>query len=211
MSDKKKFLRYLSEIYKALGSESKGAKSAIDELKKLVETLPDAPKKAASSEALTFPSGIRGFALFSDGACRGNPGPGSWAALGMNEQHQIIFSEASYEPITTNNRMELLGAINALKLLIKERQGVLNEEVHLYSDSKYVTEGITAWVPMWKSRGWKKADNKAPENIDLWMELTEFSERFKNLKFHWVKGHAGHAHNERVDQMCNDVLDQFTN
>jgi ribonuclease HI len=205
---KKKFFKYLNELEKAFKAHGLDAREELEALSFLIEQLPE--EVSLEKAPLSFPAGIKGYALYSDGACRGNPGPGAWASLGMSEDHQIIFKEAAYEPITTNNRMELLGAINALKLLMNFKSSVLNEEVHLYSDSKYVTEGITAWVPMWKSRGWKKADNKAPENIDLWMELTELAERYKKLRFHWVKGHSGHAHNDQVDLMCNEVLDQFT-
>lgn len=156
----------------------------------------------------------KGLALFTDGACRKNPGPGSWAALGMEIKSgklEICFESSGIDVPTTNNRMELSGAINALRLskdYLIDSEADLNGPVFLFSDSKYVIEGIEKWVPGWKQKGWKKADKKTPENIDLWQELDNLCQEFNFLKFIWVKGHAGHPQNEFADQLCNKALDE---
>jgi len=155
---------------------------------------------------------VGSFFLFSDGACRGNPGPGSWAAIGQNAKAEVIFESSGIDVYTTNNRMELQAAIMALQDLLGHlKEGgeyTLDQaKVFLYSDSKYVIDGISKWVPGWKARGWKKADNKAPENIQLWKEFDELAETFTHLKFHWVRGHMGHPQNEFVDNLANHALD----
>lgn len=152
------------------------------------------------------------FALFSDGACRGNPGPGAWGSIGQNAEGELIFESSGVEVSTTNNRMELIGAIDALESL----KNHLNEElcggaakanVFLYSDSKYVVDGMKSWVAGWKKRGWKKADKKVPENVELWQQLDAIKGDFWQVNWHWVKGHAGHPQNERCDQIANNALD----
>ena len=109
---------------------------------------------------------------------------------------------------TTNNRMELEGALQALEALTREDTKALSKSVFLYSDSKYVVDGIEKWVPGWKKRGWKKADKKEPENLALWQELDTVVGKFKKLRFQWVKGHAGHPQNEYCDQLANQALDE---
>ncbi len=143
------------------------------------------PEEVVSSNA---------YALFSDGACRGNPGPGAYGALGQMPNADKLFEASGVELRTTNNQMELKGAIVALdKILSCWEEGSLEVgAVFLYSDSKYVVDGIQKWVPGWKRRGWKKADNKAPENLDLWQELDVLVSKFDELQFKWVKGHSGH-------------------
>ncbi len=151
------------------------------------------------------------FALFSDGACRGNPGPGSFGMLAQNNAGDVIFEGSGVDNPTTNNRMELEGAIVALENLVeflKENPPKAKPHVWLFSDSKYVVEGVEKWVAGWKARGWKKADKKEPENVDLWKRLDETTKLFTNLKFKWVKGHAGHPQNERCDQLANIALDE---
>lgn len=148
----------------------------------------------------------KAMALFSDGACRGNPGPGAWGVLGQTPDEKIAFEKSQMEFETTNNQMELMGAIEGLEELIK--LGQEGEEVFLYSDSKYVVNGITQWVWGWKKRGWKKSDKKTPENLSLWQKLDELRLRFPKIHFRWIKGHAGHPQNEYVDQLANNALDR---
>jgi ribonuclease HI len=153
-----------------------------------------------------------GFAIFSDGACRGNPGPGSWAVIIQNHKGEFVLKSSGVDIPTTNNKMELEGVIRGLRGLmdkfVEEGFSQSSEPVFVYSDSKYVIEGIEKWVPGWKNRGWKKADNKTPENLEQWKELDALKHNFENLNFHWVKGHAGHPQNELCDQMCNTALDE---
>lgn len=132
--------------------------------------------------------------IFTDGACKGNPGPGGWGALLRMGHHEKELSGAEAE--TTNNRMELTAVIKAL--------GALTEPcaVKLYSDSKYVIDGITKWAEGWVKRGWKTAAKKPVLNDDLWRELIDLSARH-DVTWHWVKAHNGHPENERVDQLAS--------
>jgi ribonuclease HI len=136
--------------------------------------------------------------IYTDGACRGNPGPGGWGALLIagDSRRELAGGETN----TTNNRMELTAAIEALK--------VLKRPVHvtLYTDSKYVCTGIQEWLPQWKRRGWKTADRKPVKNVDLWQALDAAREPHV-IKWQWVKGHAGNAGNERVDALANEAID----
>ena len=138
--------------------------------------------------------------LYCDGACLGNPGPGGWGyllrvhlATGIQEKEG-----SGPETDTTNNRMELMAAIRGLETLSKPCQ------VLLQSDSQYVVKGITAWLKDWKRRGWKKADGKPVLNVDLWQALDAQLARHQ-VEARWVKGHAGHAENERVDRLANEA------
>jgi ribonuclease HI len=136
---------------------------------------------------------------FTDGACRGNPGPGGWGALLRFEGREKELSGG--EPATTNNRMELTAAIRALEALREPCR------VDLYTDSTYVKNGITTWLPGWRRRGWKTADKKPVKNQDLWLELSELTARHE-VAWHWVRGHAGHAENERADRLANEGLER---
>jgi ribonuclease HI len=139
--------------------------------------------------------------IYTDGACRGNPGPGAWAFLLRYERHEKHEKTASgVEKSTTNNRMELMAAIQALKTL---RESC---EVELYTDSQYVQKGISEWLPAWKKRQWKKADKRPIKNVDLWQELDKEASRHQ-IAWHWVKGHSGHFENELVDRLANEALD----
>jgi ribonuclease HI len=132
--------------------------------------------------------------IYTDGACKGNPGPGGWGALlrsGTRERELY-----GGEPATTNNRMELTAVIRALAAL-KQRS-----RVEVYTDSEYVMKGITEWLAAWKRRGWKTADRKPVKNVDLWRELDELAGRHE-VSWHWVRGHAGHPENERADALAN--------
>jgi len=136
--------------------------------------------------------------IFTDGACKGNPGPGGWGVLlrmGKNEKEM-----SGGEPDTTNNRMEMQAAIEGLSALIEPCK------VDLYTDSKYVVDGITKWVHGWKKRGWINASKKPVRNDDLWHALIEAELRHE-VSWHWVKGHNGHAENERVDRLASDAAD----
>jgi ribonuclease HI len=136
--------------------------------------------------------------IYTDGACRGNPGPGGWAAvLTMGEREKEI---SGAENPTTNNRMELQAVIGALKALKRP------VEVRLYTDSQYVRRGILEWVPQWKARGWKTADKKPVKNQDLWLVLDTEAARHR-IEWHWVPGHAGVPGNERVDALANAAID----
>jgi ribonuclease HI len=136
--------------------------------------------------------------IYTDGACSGNPGPGGWGALlrfGGNEKEL-----SGAENPTTNNRMELMAAIEALKALKRPCA------VDLYTDSKYVKDGITSWIFGWQKRGWKTADNKDVKNAELWQALLAATQRHQ-VAWHWVKGHAGHEENERVDALARAAIE----
>ena len=145
-------------------------------------------------------------ALFTDGACRGNPGVGAWGAMGQKSDNSILFEKSGIERLTTNNKMELTGAIMALEEVILRKD--TNKQIFLYSDSKYVVNGIKSWVYTWKKRGWKKADGKIPNNLELWQKLYHLREQFSQIHFRWVAGHSGHPQNEFVDQLANHALDE---
>ena len=139
--------------------------------------------------------------VFTDGACRGNPGPGGWGALLRYEgtEKELYGGEAN----TTNNRMELMAAIMALESLNRECQ------VRLTTDSEYVKNGITQWLPKWKARGWRTASKTPVKNADLWQRLETAAAQHK-VQWHWVRGHSGHAENERADQLANRGIDELT-
>jgi ribonuclease HI len=134
--------------------------------------------------------------IFTDGACSGNPGAGGWGAILRCGEAEKELSGGENE--TTNNRMELTAVIEALKALKKECQVVL------YTDSRYVMDGVTKWLPNWKQTGWRTANKKTPvKNVDLWHELDSELEKHR-IKWVWVKGHNGHCENERVDKLARD-------
>jgi ribonuclease HI len=138
--------------------------------------------------------------IYTDGACRGNPGPGGWGALmRCGDQEREIYGG---EPATTNNRMELTAAIRALETLKRRCQ------VEVYSDSKYLRDGITTWLSDWKRRGWKTADRKPVKNQDLWEQLDALAAAH-DVEWHWVRGHDGHPENERADQLANRGVDEL--
>jgi ribonuclease HI len=136
--------------------------------------------------------------IYTDGACRGNPGRGGWAALLLLGEHEREISGA--EALTTNNRMELTAVIRALEALKRPVQA------RVYTDSQYVRRGITEWLVAWKARGWRTADRKAVKNQDLWQRLDELSARHQ-IEWHWVPAHAGVPGNERVDRLANLAID----
>jgi len=137
--------------------------------------------------------------IYTDGGCRGNPGPGGWGAVliyGGSEKDLY-----GYEEETTNNRMELMAAIQALEMLKRPCK------VALTTDSQYVRQGILEWMEGWKSRGWKTAAKKPVKNKDLWQRLDEATKKH-DIEWHWVKGHSGHAGNERADDLANRAMDE---
>jgi len=135
--------------------------------------------------------------IYTDGACAGNPGPGGWGAVLVSGRHRRELS--GFEPATTNNRMELMGAIAALRTLTAPC------EVDLHTDSQYLRNGMHEWLARWKRNGWKTADRKPVKNADLWEELVTAAERHR-VDWQWVKGHDGHPDNERADRLaCNAV------
>jgi ribonuclease HI len=138
--------------------------------------------------------------IHTDGACSGNPGPGGWGALlEYNGTEKEIWGG---EKPTTNNRMELMGAIRALGALKKP------SAVDLYTDSIYVRDGITKWIHNWKRNGWKTADKKPVKNAELWQELDAAIQQH-DVAWHWVKGHAGHVENERADELARRGLEEI--
>jgi ribonuclease HI len=136
--------------------------------------------------------------IYTDGACRGNPGPGGWAAVLSAGGREKELTGA--ENLTTNNRMELRAVIAALQALKRP------VDVRLYTDSQYVRRGVLEWLPQWKARGWKTADKKPVKNQDLW-ELLDVEVAKHRIDWHWVKGHSGVAGNERCDALANAAID----
>jgi ribonuclease HI len=191
-------------------------KKAIDLLTKLAEGIEEKESATAGIAGDEFgvpkeAADVDAFTLYSDGACRGNPGPGAWGSLGQDPAGTLLFEISGIDFRTTNNRMELEGAIKAIETFIEHlevNELPLSTPVFLYSDSKYVVDGLEKWVPGWKGRGWKKADKKAPENLELWQQLDALKGRVPQINLRWVKGHAGHPQNERCDQLANIALDE---
>ena len=136
-------------------------------------------------------------AIYTDGACSGNPGPGGWGAVLLHGGHRREISGAA--PATTNNRMELTAAIRALEALTRP------SEVALYTDSTYLKDGITRWLPNWKARGWRTASKSPVKNRDLWETLDTLAAQH-DVTWHWVKAHAGNAENERADTLARAAL-----
>ncbi|WP_443971747.1 ribonuclease HI [Sphingobium sp. CR28] len=134
--------------------------------------------------------------IFTDGACKGNPGPGGWGAVIRYGAHEKELSGG--EALTTNNRMELAAAIEGLNALTRSCRVVL------HTDSKYVMDGITKWIHGWRRNGWRTADKKPVKNADLWQALEAASARHQ-VEWRWVKGHAGHPENERADRLASDA------
>jgi ribonuclease HI len=138
--------------------------------------------------------------IYTDGACRGNPGPGGWGALLRYGDHEKKMLGA--ETDTTNNRMELMAAIQALSSLREPCK------IDLYTDSQYVQKGITEWLANWKKKNWKKSDNHPVKNADLWQLLDKEANRHQ-IKWHWVKGHSNHPENDLVDALANQAIDDL--
>jgi len=145
-------------------------------------------------------AGAKRVDIFTDGACSGNPGPGGWGGiLRFGGREREIFGG---ESATTNNRMEMLAAIMALETLTEP------VEAHVHTDSQYLQLGISTWLKQWKARGWKTADKKPVKNVDLWQRLEAAIARHR-VHWHWVRGHAGHAENERADALAREGMKPF--
>jgi ribonuclease HI len=138
--------------------------------------------------------------IYTDGACRGNPGPGGWGAVLRYQGHEKTLYGA--EAMTTNNRMELMAAIRALESLKRHCR------VRLTTDSQYVQKGITEWLPNWKKRGWKTAARKPVKNADLWQRL-DAAITGHDIRWEWVRGHSGHPENEQADALANQAIDEL--
>ena len=138
--------------------------------------------------------------IYADGACRGNPGPGGWGVIlrSRGTERELFGGESA----TTNNRMELTAVIRALEALKRRCR------VAVYTDSQYVQKGISEWIHSWKRRGWRTADKKPVKNEDLWRRLDELA-REHSIEWHWVRGHSGHAENERADALANRGIDEM--
>ena len=138
--------------------------------------------------------------IFTDGACSGNPGPGGWGAIlrVANREREL----SGGDPATTNNRMELMAAIMALEALKRPCK------VRLLTDSNYVRDGVTKWIHGWKKNGWRTADKKPVKNVELWQRL-DAARAPHQVNWIWVKGHSGHAENERADQLARDEIDKL--
>ena len=140
--------------------------------------------------------------IFTDGACRGNPGNGGWGAILRYGDHERELYGAEHD--TTNNRMELMAAIQALEALKRPCDVVLS------TDSEYLRRGITEWLPQWKRRGWKTADKKPVKNQDLWERLERAAQPHR-VQWEWIRGHSGHPENERADRLANRAIDEMIN
>lgn len=138
--------------------------------------------------------------IYTDGACKGNPGPGGWGVLLRYKGTEKTLFGA--EPHTTNNRMELTAAVKGLEALKRAC------EVELYTDSQYLRQGMMSWMEKWKKNGWKNSKREQVKNADLWQELDEQASKHK-INWHWVKGHSGHPENERADQLANQAIDEL--
>ena len=138
--------------------------------------------------------------IYTDGACRGNPGPGGWGVvLRYKGREKTLYGGETH---TTNNRMELMAAIAGLEALKR------HSNVALTTDSQYVKRGITEWMSDWKRRGWKTADRKPVKNVDLWQRLDDLVGKHR-VSWHWVRGHTGHVDNERADSLANQAIDEL--
>lgn len=207
--NKKSALKKLTDLSKLLESDT--AQAAIELLRTELDSIDFSTEltKSEQSLSLTVPEEValneNAYALYTDGACRGNPGPGSYAYIVQDHESSIIKEYAEHCDYTTNNKMELSAIVEGLKSL--ESQVTPMHSIYVFTDSKYAVDGMKSWVAGWKKRGWKKADKKAPENLELWQALDEL-QHIAQVSFSWIKGHSGHPQNEHVDGLANKVLDE---
>lgn len=139
--------------------------------------------------------------IYTDGACKGNPGPGGWGAILRHNGKERTIKGA--EAHTTNNRMEMTAAIMALEALTRHCQ------VDLYTDSQYLRQGMTEWLAQWKKRGWRNSKKEPVKNADLWQQLDELAQRHQ-IRWHWVRGHSGHPENEQADALANEAIEELS-
>ncbi len=214
---KKKHIRALAGIESWLRKQHLIDEMVLDSIKTIRATLESVPDSEKSqTDALPAPSEIstepETIALYSDGGCRGNPGPGSFAYIIQKHDGEIIAEGVEFEGHTTNNKMELSGPLKGLhelkRVLPTIGKDPLLTKIKVITDSKYVVEGMKSWVHGWKARGWKKADNKIPENLELWQELEAVRSSFMQVEWMWVRGHEGHPQNEYCDRKANEIMDE---
>lgn len=214
---KKKHIKTLNLIQKWLEKEmelTSEVKTAFESIQNALESLPENTLEA--SAPLPPPVEIYGepetLALFSDGGCRNNPGPGACAYVIQSHNGEVLAEGVDFESLTTNNKMELSGPLKGLHELLEvlpaRGRNPMETKIKVMTDSKYVVDGMKTWVAGWKSRGWKKADNKTPENLELWQALDQIRTRFLQVDWVWVKGHAGHPQNEYCDRKANELMDE---
>jgi ribonuclease HI len=157
-------------------------------------------ERKSTRKAAPVPDPLPDVTLYSDGACSGNPGPGGWAAILVCQQSGKRLEISGADLDTTNNRMEMTGVIEALKRLKSKSR------VRVVTDSRYVVDGMKSWIHSWRRNGWRTADKKPVKNQDLW-ELLSDLEREHEISFEWIRGHEGHAENERCDAMARAAID----
>lgn len=210
---KKKHLRALSSLQSWLEKHDladKNVKDSVEILRIALEKIPEDEIKNEST--LPVPAEIAGepntIALYSDGGCRGNPGPGAYAFVAQKHDGVVLTEGVEYSAHTTNNKMELSGPIKGLQELKESLPEPLLTKIKVITDSKYVVDGMKSWVQGWKSRGWKKADGKTPENLELWQQLDSIRHQFMEIEWVWVKGHGGHPQNEYCDRKANEAMDE---
>ncbi len=215
---KKKHLRALNSLENWLQNQKTGSQDlsgAFKSIRTVLEGLDDSDALEGSG-ALPPPSELEvdplALALFSDGGCRGNPGPGAFAFVVQDVTGALLTEGVEFEGRTTNNRMELSGPLRGLRelrdLLPRLGKDAPSTRVKVVTDSKYVVDGMKSWVQGWKARGWKKADGKTPENLELWQELDRVRQFFLGVDWVWVKGHGGHPQNEYCDRKANEAMDE---
>jgi ribonuclease HI len=214
---KKKHLRSLNALENWLKKQNLMTDeliSSFSQIRDVIESVAE-EEKSTESGPLPVPHEISDepmtIALYSDGGCRGNPGPGAYAYVIQDFSGKVLGEGAEFEAFTTNNKMELSGPLKGLQeikeVLSQTGKEPLLTKVKVITDSKYVVDGMKSWVQGWKSRGWKKADNKAPENLELWQELDKVRNSFMEVEWMWVKGHGGHPQNEYCDRKANEAMD----
>lgn len=215
---KKKHIRALSSLENWLVKQNLVAPEITEAIAVLKKTVSSASeeKEESSEGPLPAPQEIaddpQSIALYSDGGCRGNPGPGAYAYVIQDYSGTILAEGVEFEAHTTNNKMELSGPLRGLQelkdVLLESGKEPLLSKVKVITDSKYVVEGMKSWVQGWKNRGWKKADGKVPENLELWQELDKMRNSYMAVEWVWVKGHGGHPQNEYCDRKANEVMDE---
>jgi ribonuclease HI len=212
---RKKHLKNLNSLEKWLSGEGVATDELRAALNLLRQTAQTIPEEEETKGSLPVPAEIHGdpltVALYSDGGCRGNPGPGACAFVVQNHEGEVLTEGVEFEGHTTNNKMELSGPLHGLHELLdvlpQNGRDPLLTKIKVITDSKYVVDGMKSWLAGWKARGWKKADGKVPENLELWQSLDDVTKKFMQVDWQWVKGHGGHPQNEYCDRRANELMD----
>jgi len=196
-----KILRLVEEIQQQLATSPVVSNKAASELESILQTAVDNLKQASPEPTVKRvdhePSNQTPIQIWSDGACSGNPGPGGWGTIILrNGEYREL---SGYIPKTTNNIMEMTGALEGI------RQTPVGCQLIITSDSQYLVKGMTQWIKGWKRKNWKKADGKAVLNKSIWMELDKEAS-LRRVEWQWIKGHAGHVENERCDELARDAI-----